>query len=89
MVKGVSKSVIVVPSPDPSLFESAIFIMRDDAVPSSGSSRRRILREAARIAGTYVSESVPRRRHSIPAPVWCAAGAVAAGTAAVLIYIFT
>ena len=31
MVKGVSRQVIVVKSPDPQLFEQAIFILRADA----------------------------------------------------------
>ena len=31
MVKGVTRQVIVVKSPDPKLFEQAIFIMREDA----------------------------------------------------------
>ena len=46
MLKGVTKSVIVVPSPDPSLFESAVFILRPGAVPDEEESRRRLLREA-------------------------------------------
>ena len=32
MVKGVSRQVIVVHSPDPKLFEQAIFILKDKAV---------------------------------------------------------
>ena len=32
MVKGVSRQVIVVHSPDPKLFEQAIFILKDEAV---------------------------------------------------------
>ena len=30
MVKGISRQVIVVQSPDPKLFDQAIFILRDD-----------------------------------------------------------
>ena len=32
MVKGISKQVIVVQSPDQKLFDQAIFILKDDAV---------------------------------------------------------
>ena len=32
MVKGISRQVIVVHSPDPKLFEQAIFILKDDAI---------------------------------------------------------
>ena len=31
MVKGISRQVIVVHSPDPKLFEQAIFILKEDA----------------------------------------------------------
>ena len=31
MVKGINRQVIVVRSPDPSLFEQAIFLLRPDA----------------------------------------------------------
>lgn len=45
MVKGISKQVIVVHSPDPKLFEQAIFILREDAV-KEGISEEALLREA-------------------------------------------
>ena len=32
MVKGISRQVIMVPSPDPKLFDQAIFILKDSAV---------------------------------------------------------
>ena len=32
MVKGISRQVILVHSPDPKLFEEAIFILKDEAV---------------------------------------------------------
>ncbi len=43
MVKGVSRQIIVVPSPDPKLYEQAIFILREDAV---GISDAMLLKEA-------------------------------------------
>ncbi len=45
MVKGISKQVIVVHSPDPKLFEQAIFILREDAV-KEGISQEALLKEA-------------------------------------------
>lgn len=39
MVKGISRQVIVVHSPDPKLFEQAIFILKDNAV-GEGITRR-------------------------------------------------
>ena len=46
MVKGISKQVILVRSPDPKLFEQAIFILKDDA---DGISEEDLLREANRL----------------------------------------
>ena len=40
MVKGISRRVIVVKSPDPRLFEEAIFIVKKDAPPVSEYSLR-------------------------------------------------
>lgn len=36
LVKGISRRVIVVDSPDPKLFEQAIFIIRNDALTKEG-----------------------------------------------------
>ena len=43
MVKGTSRQVIVVHSPDPKLFEQAIFILREDA---KGVTNEALLKEA-------------------------------------------
>ena len=40
MVKGISRQVIVVHSPDPKLFEQAIFILKDNAVGGGSPTRR-------------------------------------------------
>lgn len=40
MVKGISRQVIVVHSPDPKLFEQAIFILKDNAVGEGSPTRR-------------------------------------------------
>ena len=45
MVKGVSKQVIVVHSPDPKLFEQAIFILKENA---RGVTDEELLKEANR-----------------------------------------
>ena len=45
MVKGISKQVIVVNSPEPKLFEQAIFILSEDAV-GEGITDEQLLREA-------------------------------------------
>lgn len=45
MVKGISRQVIVVHSPDPKLFEQAIFILKDEAV-GDGITEEALLKEA-------------------------------------------
>lgn len=53
MVKGVAKRVIVVKSPDPKVFEEAIFIVREDYMKTAGVTRSQLLSEARRAAGSY------------------------------------
>lgn len=74
MVKGISRQVIVVQSPDPKLFEQAIFILRDG---QQGVSDDMLLREANRmISRHYVKNG---KRVVAFGPVWAAAGAVLTG----------
>ena len=46
MVKGISRQVIVVDSPDKKLFDQAIFILRDDAVGERAVTDEDLLKEA-------------------------------------------
>ena len=46
MVKGINRQVIVVRSPDPSLFEQAIFLLRPDAPESCNVTQDELLRQA-------------------------------------------
>ena len=55
MVKGISKRVIVVNSPDPRIFEQAIFIVREDYACQTGISQRELMRQARQAAGGYLS----------------------------------
>lgn len=83
MVKGVARRVIVVKSPDPRLFEQAIFIMKEEAFCQEGVSAEQVLREARQVASGYVKRNSPLSRaiRRIPAPVYAAAGALAATAA--------
>ena len=65
MVKGISRQVIVVQSPDPKLYEQAIFILREDV---TGITNEMLLKEAAQVA------QVGKKR--IPGLIWACAGAV-------------
>ena len=60
MVKGISRRVVVVASPDPDLFEQAIFISRNDS--AEGVSSQQLVDQAVRIAKSYA------RTHAAPRP---------------------
>ena len=73
MVKGVSRQVIVVQSPDRKLFEQAIFILREDA-QDQGVTEEMLLREARQAArGGKLQPTVA------PGPVWACGGALLTG----------
>lgn len=83
MVKGTNRRVIVVKSPDPQIFEEAIFVIREDLF-HRGTSAESVLREARRAAGGYLRRTVgprPRFWRRIPRALLAAAGAAAAGIA--------
>ena len=52
MVKGISRRVVVVDSPDQRFFEQAIFIVRNDAA-GEGVTSRELGEEARRVARNY------------------------------------
>ena len=70
MVKGISKQVIVVQSPDPQLFEQAIFILREDALKHGGVSEEALLKEAKALIRSG------GKSPTIPGPVWAFGGAL-------------
>ena len=77
MVKGISRRVIVVDSPDPQIFEQAIFILRTDG---GGVSSQQLVDQAVRIAKSYARcQGLPRRRVRVPGWLWAAIGAAAIG----------
>ena len=54
MVKGISRRVVVVDSPDQRFFEQAIFIVRNDAA-GEGVTSRELVEEARRVARNYAA----------------------------------
>ena len=54
MVKGVSKRVIVVRTPDDSLFSEAIFILNENALCGNARDSDSVLREACAVADDFV-----------------------------------
>ncbi len=75
MVKGVSRQVIVVKSPDRKLFEQAIFILTEDA-QTMGITDEMLIKEAQRAA-----RDGRRPRIFGYGPVWACGGAALTGLA--------
>lgn len=74
MVKGISKQVIVVQSPDKELFDQAIFILKDEAV-RQGVTEELLLKEAQRAINA--PQRKPKLRYY--GPVWACGGALVTG----------
>ena len=77
MVKGISRQVIVVHSPDPKLFEQAIFILKDGAVGREGVTDEALLKEANRLIREPSVQH--KRRLRLYGPVWALGGALLTG----------
>lgn len=58
MVKGISRQVVVIRPPDSKLFEQAVFLIRDGALPRSGVTEDDILREANAAAAACMEAKV-------------------------------
>ena len=82
MVKGISRQVIVVQSPDQKLFDQAIFILKDAALEKGGVTDEVLFKEVKRLMG---NASPKEKRHlRFYGPVWALAGALITGAAWVL-----
>lgn len=80
MVKGITRQVILVKSPDPRLFEEAIFIVKDEALAREGVDAEQVLKEARQAADGYLKQGKAwnRRLRGLPGLAWGAAGAMLA-----------
>lgn len=85
MVKGVSRQVIVVQSPEPKLFEQAIFILKEDAL-REGITDEVLLKEARQIL--HSGEGRKKRHFYLYGAVWAAAGAMMTGIAWLVTVLF-
>lgn len=74
MVKGVSRQVIVVHSPDPKLFDQAIFILKDEAV-QQGITEEALLKEAEQV----IRGPHKKRKLYLYGPAWACGGALVTG----------
>ena len=77
MVKGISRQVILVQSPEPKLFEQAIFILRDGCL-KEGVTDELLLKEAQKV----IRDAPTRRlRPLLFGAFWAASGALVTGAA--------
>lgn len=77
MVKGISKQVIVVHSPDKKLFDQAIFILSDDVIQNGAVTDDMLLREAKRMIRS--PEKKPKWRYRLFCFLCALFGALATG----------
>ena len=88
VVKGTSKRVVVVRSPDPKVFEEAIFIVKEDFLGRG--ERTNALKEAQEVANAYIRGAVekPDRRIRISSMIWGVIGAIISAGVLLLIFYF-
>lgn len=89
MVKGISRQVLVVKSPNPRLFEQAIFLLREDAGERGGVTPCELLDEAQAIAAQYSVQGIRKKHSCLRRVLWALAGAapVAAAWAASAVFL--
>jgi hypothetical protein len=77
VVKGISRRVIVVRSPDQRFFEQAIFLLREDALGPGTVTEERVVRQARQAATLYVQRTAPHGPGArvLPGWAWFALGA--------------
>lgn len=76
MVKGISKQVIVVNSPDKKMFDQAIFILSDEAMKEDGVSNEELLRQAKALIN---KPKITQMRSPFVGVVFALSGAVLTG----------
>lgn len=84
MVKGITRQVIVVKSPDPKLFEQAIFLVKDSALTEGGITEEALLREARQVC-----RGTQPRTPLIHKIFWALSGAVFTGGLFALFSLFS
>ncbi len=80
MVKGSTRQVILVKSPDPDFFEEAIFIVKDEAVQREGVTTEQVIRQARQAADGYLKGCRPKSEGDdwLSGVAWGVLGAVLA-----------
>lgn len=74
MVKGITRQVVVVQSPDPKLFDQAIFLVRENALEEGGITEEALLSEARTVCKQAHAPSARLNRF-----LWAAGGSAVTG----------
>ena len=85
MVKGISRQVILVQSPEPKLFDQAIFILKENAL-KEGITDDALLKEAQQILRS--GEGRKKRHVYLYGAFWAAVGALLTGIAWLVTVLF-
>ena len=88
VVKGTSKRVVVIKSPDPKVFEQAFFIIREDYLTRKGQPNA--LKEAQQVADDYIRSMVTKPRRILRGKawiLWLSGGAVLVGLVTFLLWL--
>jgi len=86
VVKGISRQVIVVHSPDQKMFEQAIFILKEKAMGQNGITDDDLMKEAKRLLGESVNRKKPKLY--LFGPAWACGGALLTGLVWLLTVLF-
>ena len=87
MLKGISRRVIVVKSPDRRFFEEAIFIVKEGAIGTGGVTAEQVVEEARRVADGFVKKRQRKWYQHIPATGYMILGAVIATVVCCLTFV--
>ena len=86
VVKGITRRVIIIKSPDPDVFDEAIFFVKEDAF-SKGISKSDVLKEAQKTASSYLSSSAsPKPKKKISPIVYALIGGLSASAVWLLLF---
>lgn len=89
MVKGISRRVVLVKSPDPEIFDEAIFIVKEGISRRPGVTGEELLNEAMSVAEKYLRGTGARKSPlSLPPWIWSLLGGGAVGIVWILTAIF-
>lgn len=62
LIKGIQKHVVVVKTPEPEIFEEAIFVVKESYIKNAHGSQIEVMRQAELTAERFLAENLPQKR---------------------------